>query len=497
MGLVSAFIFFPLLSTLPIVLGVRQDFCRTVFLIVNTAWVALFFVLFFSGKTGGESISWFYLPIGQSFLIKAFFFVEMDKWAAALTLLTTIVAMVGAFASYSIKERLKTYITLYSVMFSAVAGSFLAQDLILFFVFFEFMLFPMYFLIGIWGGERKEYAAVKFFIYTLVGSILILLVVILTAYIMIKELPEGTKQVSLLYKDIIKVLPEAESAKKILFGGFSYLQVIFLLLVVGFSIKLPVVPLHTWLPDAHVQAPTPISVVLAGILLKIGGFGILKYAIGFYPNFVGDFGDLMATFGVLSILYTAYVALGAQNLKTMIAYSSVSHMGFVLLGLSTGQPLGYSAAIFQMFSHGIISAALFLIAGFLYERGKNLSISNYSGLLEKFPQYGFFSGMVFFAALGLPGFSGFIGELLILISAFSSDLNTVFPVLGCVGLVFGAAYFVYTYRRMFFGKFYYGERNKSMDFSLSQTLELFLIGSLAVASLIIGIYPRLIFFFIA
>jgi NADH-quinone oxidoreductase subunit M len=267
----------------------------------------------------------------------------------------------------------------------------------------------------------------------------------------------------------------------------------FILLLIGFGIKLPIVPFHTWLPDAHVEAPTPISVILAGILLKIGGYGLIRIAYGFFPETAPNFSILVASIGLLSILYGAFNALGQSDLKKLIAYSSVSHMGFVLLGIAANNEEGFNGAIFQMISHGILSAMLFLIAGVIYDRTKNRAIDNFQGLAQKMPLFTAMVCIAFFGSLGLPSLSGFIGEFFTLFGAFQSTLIPKFiPIFGVLGILLSAIYLLWTFQKMFFGNYWVKEEFNNQMIDLTQT-ELLLLGTLGILSFVIGIFPSFIF----
>jgi NADH-quinone oxidoreductase subunit M len=364
----------------------------------------------------------------------------------------------------------------------------------------------MYFLIGIWGGPRREYASIKFFLYTLLGSILILIVVI-ALYISVKDPNSAPNTITHSFNMIDMRNPSNFIEGSLLhhttgwtIGPFSARLWAFLLLFVGFAIKLPMVPLHTWLPDAHVEAPTPVSVLLAALLLKIGGYGLLRLAYPVFPDGAVYFSWFVGLFGVISIIYGAMNALASKDLKRLIAYSSVSHMGFVLLGIASSTVEGVSGAVYQMFSHGIISAMLFLLAGVLSDRTHDRLIENYSGLSGKMPIYTGFIVVAFFASLGLPGFSGFIAEILTLLGAFnSSGINHLVPVwmasVATSGLLLSATYYLWTIQRMFYGKFNY-KGDSTIVLNDLDRREYSTLLPLALLALCFGIFPQLLLDFI-
>lgn len=481
-----------------------------------------------------ERISWINFSLTSFGKLSAEYFVAVDGLSISMVILSVLVLIIGVVSSWKITEKVRGYFSLYLLLNASIIGCFVALDFLLFYLFFEFMLLPMYFLIGLWGGKRREYASIKFFLYTLLGSIFILIAMI-GLYIstidpaatavelnMITDAklitPEIINQVQQLLKsgsiptdklvhtfnmvymtDVANLIPDSllnvDAVRTVL--GYPARLVVFLLLFIGFAIKIPVVPVHTWLPDAHVEAPTPISVILAGVLLKVGGYGLIRTAYLMFPDSAAHYAWLIGLLGVISIIYGAMNALASQDLKRLIAYSSVSHMGFVLFGLSSLTSEGVTGAVYQMFSHGIISAALFLIVGVIYDRTNNRIIDNYSGLASQLPKYTVITVLFFFASMGLPGFSGFIAEIFVLLGGFaSSSVNGLLPkwmtVLAATGLILSAAYYLWTLQRMFFGKFNLKIDKPELTLSDLTNREWVMFIPLAVIALLLGIFPSLL-----
>ena len=399
--------------------------------------------------------------------LQVFYHLGIDGLSLPMVLLTTLLSFLACLASHSIKERQKEYYVLYLLLELGMLGTFLSLDLFLFYVFWEIVLVPMYFLIGIWGGGRREYSAFKFFVYTLAGS-LVMLLGILALYFRAHTFD-------------ITTLAQLGHAFDLRFQ-----QWLFLAFFLGFAVKVPVFPFHTWLPDAHVDAPTPISVLLAGVLLKMGGYGFFRISYPLFPEGAKWFAMAMATFAVINIVYGAFVALAQTDLKRLVAYSSVSHMGFVLLGLSSFTPEGMNGAMLQMVSHGLLTGAMFLLVGVLYDRAHTRQLDAFGGLGAKLPVYAFMLTFFSLGSLGLPGLSGFVAEFLSFVGTFGVwRWQTVVSLLGVIG---AAAYMLTVLQRVLLGPM--NERWKSMP-DMTR-LELASVVPLIVCVRWIGVQPAVV-----
>ncbi len=385
------------------------------------------------------------------------YFLGVDGISASLVLLTSLISLLACLASWEVEKHAQGYFALFLVLLASMLGVFMSLDMFLFYVFFEVMLLPMYFLIAVWGGPNREYAAMKFLLYTLLGSVFILVGILILYFwpgTAGQHIVPGAGVFTAHSFDAVLV---AQAAAHTGYYGLDVQRLVFCLLFIGFAVKLPAFPFHTWLPDAHVEAPTPISMILAGVLLKIGGYGWIRLAWPLAPLGAQSWAWWVAALGVFSILYGALAAMAQSDFKKLVAYSSVSHMGYVTLGLGVMNLVdpryyayGVNGAMFMQIAHGITSAGMFFLVGVIYERAHTRDLKSLGGLVTWMPFYAAVSFLIFFGSMGLPGLCGFVAEAFVVLSAF--NYNRVMAALAALAVVLTAAYILWTLQRVFLGR---------------------------------------------
>lgn len=398
--------------------------------------------------------------------------IEINGVSILFLVLTSLLTLICVASSrYSITTRVREYLINFFFLEFAIFGVFLARDIIMFYIFFELTLVPMFFIIGVWGGKNRIYSTFKLFLYTFSGSVLFLIAVIflVTKY-------NTTSILQLVYN----LSPQTGTPLP-----FHTEKLLWILCFVAFAIKIPMIPFHTWLPNAHVEAPTSGSVILAGILIKLGGYAMIAILLPLFPNASKYFQDLVIILSIIAIIYASIVAFGQEDIKKMIAYSSIAHMGYVTIALFTFTQNGHSAAIFQMISHGIVSGALFLCIGVLYERLHTREFKNFGGITQKMPIFALMFMVFTMSSVGLPGTSGFVGEIIAIFAVF--QISTAYGILTASGMVLGASYMLIMYKKTMFGEI----KNPSIEMvqDLSKT-EMFCLGVLCLLTVFLGIYPK-------
>ncbi|MBN1345205.1 MAG: NADH-quinone oxidoreductase subunit M [Phycisphaerae bacterium] len=492
-------------------LAPRRDLAKGVAVVASGLTLALSLWLF--GPFGSDDLT---LRFGERYA-DGFHFVEKADWIATsggfkieyylgvdglsfpLIILTTVISFLACLASWRIEEwkinkGVKAYFVLFLLLETGMLGTFVALDFFLFYVFWEVMLLPMYFLIGVWGGTRKEYAAIKFFLYTLLGSVL-MLVAMLAFYFKSGEALGGAGTFDLVRLATDPQIREAFGKGSFLLSSWSWPIVMFVFLFVCFAVKIPVFPFHTWLPDAHVEAPTPISMILAGVLLKMGAYGLMRISYPILPEGATYCAYGLAVLGVINILYGALCAMAQTDFKKLVAYSSISHMGYVLLGLAVMTDQGFQGAMFQVIAHGISSPMCFFLVGVIYDRAHHREINRFGGLWLTMPVYGSLATLGFFASLGLPGLCGFIGEVYVLLGTFNAA--SIHPwmtwakpmaVIAAFGVVLTAGYILWLIQRVYLGP----EKEEYAKFQGNDATarEIAILAPLGALAIVLGVLPR-------
>lgn len=476
--ILSTILFLPLIGAIAVAL-VREDaekLIKTLGIVFSTvAFLAsVWLFLVFDGSNPNMQFVEHYVWIPS---LQVSYHLGVDGMSLLLVALTTFLTPIALLASWdSITKRLKGFVVSMLILEVGTLGVFLALDLFLFYVYWEAMLIPMYFIIGIWGGQERIYAAVKFFLYTMFGSLLMLVAILwLGFYASMQPGDAFTTNLLALY-EIGPSIP------------LDIQRWMFLAFTLSFCIKVPLFPLHTWLPDAHVQAPTAGSVILAGVLLKMGTYGLVRFSLPLFPHATFEFMPYLAALGVVGIIYGALVSIVQPDLKKLVAYSSVSHLGFVVLGIFALNVESMQGSIIQMINHGISTGALFLLVGMIYDRRHTRLIKDFGGLAKSMPVYAAFFMIIMLSSVGLPGLNGFVGEFLILLGAFKSQLlnSPWFAILGATGVILAAVYLLWSYQRVFFGKLENPANASLKDMSLR---EWFVLVPIVVFVVWIGFYP--------
>jgi NADH-quinone oxidoreductase subunit M len=471
-NMLSLLILVPLLGALAIALVPRQHDRAMKWVALVTVLVNFVFsIALFAGFRGDTASMQFVERVPWIPQLGIAWYVGVDGLSLLLVLLTTFLMVIAIGGSWNaITDRVKEYNILFLILESCVIGVFVSLDLFLFYVFWEFTLIPMAFLIGIWGHGRRIYAAIKFILFTMLGSTLMLVAIL--ALVFIQRSATGT--LSFALTDVLKT-PLPVGLQPILFAAFA----------LAFAIKVPMFPFHTWLPDAHVEAPTAGSVILAGVLLKMGTYGFIRFNMPLFPQAARDYAPLLIILALIGIIYGAIVSAVQRDIKSLVAFSSVSHLGFVMLGLFAFNAQGMSGGILQMINHGLSTGALFLLVGMLYERRHTRLIADYGGIAKVMPVYAAFFLIVMFSSVGLPGLNGFVGEFLILTGAFRA--NIWYAAFAATGVVLSAIYLLWMYQRAMAGPVT-NEANKNLP-DLSPR-EIGLLVALVVVIIWIGVYPR-------
>lgn len=467
--LLSSAIICPLLGVLFILCAAREDRSVKIVALVSSFFSLLASIMVYLNFDNSIPELQFqeFHPLIKSMGMN--YHLGIDGISIFLIVLTAILTPLCILASWeSIKFRVKEYMVAFLILEALVIGVFCALDFILFYIFFEAMLIPMFLLIGIWGGERRIYAAIKFFLYTLAGS-LFLLVAIIYIY-------QNTGILNIIHlQGLVSEFSITEQ------------NLLWLAFFISFAVKIPMWPVHTWLPDAHVQAPTAGSVILAGILLKMGAYGFLRFSLPMLPEASHYFAGLVFFLSAFAVIYASCLAFVQTDMKKLVAYSSIAHMGFVTMGIFTFNQIAIEGALFQMISHGLVSAALFLIVGVLYDRMHTKEISQYGGVATKMPMFAFVFMVFTMASVGLPGTSGFVGEMLVIVGTY--QVNQLYAALAATGLVLGAAYMLWLYRRVIFGSITNPKVEELEDLS---TREWVILAPLLVLTILLGVYPKII-----